>query len=203
MKRGRLSASEFGNLAAVSVTVVVMLSVSIFTFESFDYMKIALMVATITSACAAFFSVYMIRLRERQLRQKRVFIIYSNEDKEPVTALVKSLRELGYNPWVDAEEISPGQKWEPSVLKGLADSAVALLIVSKNLNSASRIVATELNTAMATMRSRDESFSPVIPVRLDDSPVPDEVKDVHWVDLYKEGGLEQLDRGLKRVLGTA
>jgi len=186
--------SEIASVLAAAVAVVAM-STSIFKFDKFDDMKLAFAVAAAAAAYAGFFSVYLTRMRERRLRQKRVFLIYSRKDKESVSKLVKLLKERGYNPWFDVEEISPGQKWAPSVLKGLTDSAVALLVVSKNLDLSTGFVAQELKTAMASMRSRDEAFSPVIPVRLDDSPVPDEVKEVHWVDLDGDKGLEQLDIG--------
>ena len=88
-------------------------------------------------------------------------------------------------------------------MKGIAESAVALYLVSENLKDSNKFVGEELKAAMSVMRSRDESFSPVIPVRLDDSVVPQELGDVHWVDLRDKDGLEKLEKGLKRVLGQA
>jgi hypothetical protein len=80
---------------------------------------------------------------------------------------------------------------------------VALLLVSKNLNLEKNFASKELETAMSVMRSRNELFSPIIPVRLDDSEVPRDLSDVNWVDLQSKDGFEQLERGLKSVLGQA
>ena len=190
------------NMVAVTAAVTAM-SISFLEFRGFNDSRATLWLALAASAYAAIFSVYFARMRERRMRRRRIFVIYSNKDKEAATKIVQHLRTNGYNPWFDVDEIAPGQKWTQSVMKGIAESAVALYLVSDNLKGSSKFVAEELNAAMSVMRSRDESFSPVIPVRLDDSEVPHELKDVHWVDLRDKDGLEQLEKGLKRVLGQA
>lgn len=186
-------------LAAVAAT-----SVSFVEFKGLaDNRATTMLLALGASAYAAFFSVYLSRMRERRLRQRRVFIIYSSKDREAASKIVQHLRSSGYNPWFDVDEIAPGQKWAQSIMKGISESAVALYLVSDSLKDSNKFVSEELKAAMSVMRSRDESFSPVIPVRLDDSPVPQELEDVHWVDLREKDGLDQLEKGLKRVLGQA
>ncbi len=184
--------------AAVGAT-----SLSFLEFKGIGDSRTTIIVALAASAYAAVFSVYLSRIRERRLRQRRVFIIYSSKDRGPAADVVQHLRSNGYNPWFDVDEIAPGQKWAQSVMKGISESAVALYLVSENMKSSSKFVSEELKAAMSVMRSKDESFSPVIPVRLDDAEVPQELADVHWVDLRSKDGLEQLEKGLKRVLGQA
>jgi hypothetical protein len=127
----------------------------------------------------------------------------SRDCRETRQRIAEELRGRGYNPWLDTEEIAPGQRWAPSILQGLANSAVALLLVSKNLDMKTSFVQSELEMAMKTMSSRDESSSPVIPIKLDDAPLPQEVEDVHWLDLREENAFDHLERGLKRILGSA
>lgn len=194
---------EFISIAAVFGAVA---SMFVYVIESQgfgDSSRTAIWFALAASAYAAIFSVYYSRMRERRLRQRRIFIIYSSKDREAASKIVEHLRSSGYNPWFDVDEIAPGQKWTQSVMKGIAESAVALYLVSENLKDSNKFVGEELKAAMSVMRSRDESFSPVIPVRLDDSVVPQELGDVHWVDLRDKDGLEKLEKGLKRVLGQA
>lgn len=182
---------------AVTTTII-----AVIFYTEFEYNSQWLTLAVVTSAYSAFLYVSISRMREKRLRQRRIFIIYSNKDRDKASKIVFLLREHGYNPWFAVDEIAPGQKWAASVLKGIAESSVALLLVSENIKMESSFIAEELKAAMSMMSSKDESFSPVIPVRLDDSPVPKEVSDVHWVDFRNEDGIKQLDKGLKRVLGT-
>jgi len=185
------------------VGAVITMFIYILALGRFSNRWIWVLIALFMSIYAAAFSVYLSRKRERRLRQRRIFIIYANRDREKATEVVKKLREMGYNPWFDVDEIAPGQKWTHTIMKGIAESAVALLLVSKNIRAEDGFVSKELDAAMSTMTSRDESFSPVIPILLDESPVPMQLRDVHWVDLRNKEGYEQLEKGLKRILGQA
>jgi len=160
-----------------------------------------IIIGVIASLYAAFLSVYLTRLRERRLRQQRIFIIYTYKDRNKVCEIVHKLRDMGFNPWFDVDEITPGQIWEQAVMKGIIESAIALLFLSENLSIKDGMVSKEFEMAMSTMMSRDESFSPIIPIRLDDAPVPEQVSDIHWVDIREGNGYEQLKKGLNRVLG--
>lgn len=44
-------------------------------------------------------------------KSNEIFISYSRKDKEFVQALDASLRQLGYDPWVDWEDIQPTEDW--------------------------------------------------------------------------------------------
>lgn len=200
MRRDQIK--EIVNIVSITVAVSAM-TVSVFSLKEFSGNFHWMLAAVFTSAYAAAFSLYLSRRRERRLRQRRIFIIYSNKDRDKATEIVRKLRDLGYNPWFDADEIAPGQKWQQAIMKGIEESAIALLLVSENLKTEEGFVTKEIDVAMTAMRSRDETFSPVIPIRLDDTPVPEQFKDIHWVDIRNEEGYEQLEKGLKRVLGQA
>lgn len=198
MRRDQLK--DIINITSV-IAAVLATSIPILLFNMFSINRNWMLAAIAVSAYAAVVSVYISRMRERRLRQRRIFIIYGNRDRDKAFEIVKHLRELGYNPWFDVDEIAPGQKWAQAVMKGIEESSVALLLVSENLKAGDGFVAKEIEAAMSAMRSRDETFSPVIPIRLDDTPVPEQVRDIHWVDIRNKEGYEQLEKGLKRVLG--
>lgn len=199
MKREQLT--EFVNLTAALVSVAA-ITVSVFEFKDLGDSKATLLLGIGASIYAAAFSIYISRIKQRRLRQRRVFIMYSHADQAAAKELVAKLRSSGYNPWFDVDEIAPGQRIPETVTNGLAASAVALLLISKNLDLEKPTIGKELKTALATMKSKDESFSPVIPVRLDDAEVPQPLADVSWIDLRDPESFERLDRGLKRVLGV-
>ncbi|HZB46098.1 MAG TPA: toll/interleukin-1 receptor domain-containing protein [Pyrinomonadaceae bacterium] len=60
----------------------------------------------------------------------RIFISYSSADLEFVRGLYERLRESGYRPWFNAEDIAPGDPWQPEMMAGLDETSVILLVVS-------------------------------------------------------------------------
>ena len=200
MKREQLR--EFINAAAAMIAIVAM-TLSVFEFKGIgEGFFSPMLLSLVASAYAAAISIYFSRLKQKRLRQRRIFIMYSHADTEYAKKLVGALREAGYNPWYDQDEIVPGQRIAETVSNGIAQSAVALLLVSKNLDLNKELVSRELKAALSSMRSRDDSFSPVIPIRLDDTDVPESLSGVHWLRMGDEAFLERLDKGLKRVLGA-
>ena len=200
MKRDQIPAAITVLAVGLSVFGLVL---SFSEFKTFLDSQSILIFAIGASAYAAIASVFYSRVQEKILRRRRIFIMYSREDLASAESITKILREMGYRPWLDIEEITPGERWKYSAGKGLGESAVALLLVSKNLNLESGFVAKELETAMSKMRSRDQAFSPVIPVLLDDTEIPLQLRDIHAVDMTSKQGIDQLDKGLKRILGQA
>ena len=163
--------------------------------------KWTILIGVVASAYAAFFSIFLSRRLKRKRERERIFLIYSHKDKEAVRNISNKLKEMGYNPWLDEEEIVPGQNWQNTVLQGIENSALALYLSSKNTESSKGFMNSELKAARNLLRSSKESQSPIIPVFIEDSELPDELVGIHAVKLYEEKGYEQLDKGLKFFLG--
>ncbi|MGB9989535.1 toll/interleukin-1 receptor domain-containing protein [Massilia sp. SM-13] len=159
----------------------------------FSYFAIA------TALVGAGLSIYVSR-RSQQLRQGRVYIMYSHADRAAASNLVQKLKAEGYNPWFDEDEIAPGQKIHESIQNGLSQSAVALLLVSQQLNLDNALIDKELSYALQSVKPADTSFSPVIPVRLDDADIPAALAGISWIDLREPNAFERLNQSLRRIL---
>lgn len=157
-------------------------------------------VAIVSASFTGLYSIYALRRKERLRRRKRVFVIYSHRDEEVAVALVKRLRDAGFDPWFDHDEISPGERIEEALVNGLRSSAAAILLVSKNMDTASPWVALEIQMALSIMRGKSDKYSPVIPVRLDDHPIPKELSGISSIQLSNTAGFEKLERGLRMAL---
>jgi hypothetical protein len=196
--------ASIGTVVSLAAT---MLAAAAASFSAIDFYRDGrrwvLAVGVVLAACAALIAIYFSRKRERLESMRRVFLIYSEKDRDQARTITSALRRLGYNPWFDAEEIVPGQHWEDAVLDGLRKSSVALFLVSRNANARTRPMFLDWELAMAkkTMRSRHPSSSPIIPIRLDDSPVPEELQGVQSLDLDREDAMDRLAMGLDRILG--
>lgn len=187
---------------AASIAVVISMGVTSFLFAvykiEFFSSRSYQVVLIIGSLISAFLAIISSRLRQEKIKP-RIFIIYSHKDRDKANELVDKLREMGYSPWFDVNEIMPGQKWIKTIKNGLSDSSAALFLVSKNMRTANSFALKELDMAMDVMSSRNNLISPIIPIILDDSPVPTKLLDVQWVDLRNKDAYSQLDNGLKRL----
>lgn len=182
------------------LSVAITLGVALLTEVSFksELFPVIAGVAGVLAATAAYTSILWSRRLARARERKRVFLIYAREDLDTARRLAEFLRERGFRPWLDVDEITPGEVWKKAVLSALEESAVALVLVSDHLGKKG-FVQEELKAALGMLQERHRDVSPVIPVRLNDSPVPEALGDVQWVNLFEPDGLARLESGLKKV----
>lgn len=158
-----------------------------------------LFVAAILAAIAASTSIVLSQRLSKKREQQQIFLIYAREDIEATRKLAADLAKNGYKPWLDVDEIVPGEVWQNAVLRALEQSTVALVIVSIHL-SKQGFVQQELDFALSMLPDREHSISPVIPVRIDYSDVPENLSHIQWVNLFEEDGLETLLTGINKGL---
>ena len=148
---------------------------------------------------AAFVNIMLSQRLSRKREQQWIFLIYAREDIQVARKLAAELREHGFKPWLDVEEIVPGQVWQNAVLRAIEQSAAALVLVSEHISKRG-FVQEELKAALNVLQERDKNISPVIPVRLDNSEVPEKLSHIQWVNLFEENGMERLMAGLSRAV---
>jgi hypothetical protein len=199
MRRDREFLTTFTAFLGVVVALASMLPTFFFKVDDVDGLY---WIPVICAAFAGISSVYILRRKEQIRRKRRVFIIYSHEDYQVAAHLVEMLRENGFDPWFDQNEIVPGQRVEEAVTKGLSQSAIAILLVSKNIENASNAVSFQLAIALSSLRGKNELYSPVIPVLLDDQPPPEELRGIRSCRLEDDKDFDFLVRGLNTALET-
>lgn len=63
-------------------------------------------------------------------QMRKVFISYSRKDQDFATRLAKSLLQVGYDVWLDIEDIPAGIKWSTAIQNALQTSEIMLVILS-------------------------------------------------------------------------
>lgn len=130
---------------------------------------------------------------------RKVFISYVREDRAVAKKLYDDLQSAGVTPWLDSEDLLPGQNWKiiiPQILKA-TDYIVVLL--SAHSISKRGYVQKEIKIALDLLDELPASDIFIIPVRLDDcEPLDERLQNLHWVDLAAsyENGLKQILRVL-------
>ena len=157
-------------------------------------------ISLLTSAYVGATSILFSSIQRKKRARKKIFIIYSGPDFSHAKKISEALKSLGFATWLDGEQILPGMRWQAAIERALEDSSSALILNSSNLDLNDERVAREISVAMSSMRSKDELFSPVIPLTLDDSPVPDFLKDVCGAKIDSQEDIQSLAHSLERVL---
>ena len=125
---------------------------------------------------------------------KRVFLCHSWGDKERVRKLSHQLRADGLEPWLDEEDLLPGQIWETEIRNAVKASAAVLVFLSKTSVSSSGFVHKEIKIALDVAEEQPEGRIFVIPALLESCEVPQRLRHIHWVDLFQANGYEKLLR---------
>jgi hypothetical protein len=127
----------------------------------------------------------------------RVFLCHAREDKEVVRGLYHRLVEDGFTPWIDAENLLPGQDWEREIRKAVWESEVVLVCLSKRSISKKGFVHKEIKYALDVADQQPEGSIFLIPVRLEETNVPERLSHLHWVNYFDTDGYMQLTKALK------
>jgi hypothetical protein len=142
---------------------------------------------------------------------RRVFLAHAREDKERVRAFYKEIKARGFSPWLDEEDLIGGQTWEVEVEKAICESGVFITCLSENSISKHGFVQKELRLALAEYGKRRSGSILFIPVKLDECEIPDlsipnlglSISGFHWIEIWKEGGIDRLIVAIERGLGPA
>ena len=132
-------------------------------------------------------------------RNLRLFLCHSSKDKKIVRDLYLKLRKDGFNPWLDEEDLLPGQNWKREISRAVKGSDAVLVCLSQQAITKDGYVHREISYALdvASEKSEDEIF--LIPIRLEECEVPERLQRWHWANLYDEKGYEKLILSLKAL----
>jgi hypothetical protein len=112
-----------------------------------------------------------------------IFISYSRRDSELVTRLYEDIQAQGLAVWMDRNAIEAGTLWRSSIVAGIEECRVFLLVVSA-ASQQSRNVAKEL--ALAESNSK-----PILPVLIDKTPIQADfgysLAGIQFVDMFRKG----------------
>ncbi len=129
----------------------------------------------------------------------RVFIAYVEEDLPAALRLYEAFTARGFDAWLDRKKLLPGQNWPRSIERAIEVSDFFVACFSRRSAAKRGVFHSELRYALdcaGRLPLGDVFF--IIPVRLDDCPVPDEIaRSIHYVDLFPDW-----ERGFRRVVAS-
>ena len=132
-----------------------------------------------------------------QKRPLKVFLCHASADKPKVRELYRYLKRRGVTPWLDAEDLIPGQHWQIEIPKALNTSDAIIICLTKNSIDKEGYVQQEIKFALDKALEMPEERIFLIPALLEDCEVPYSLKDYQWVNLFEADGYSRLMKALK------
>lgn len=122
----------------------------------------------------------------------RIFICYGRQDEIKAMGIFRVLKQQGYSPWIDKENLLPGQDWEEEIEKAIDESHFFIACLSNHSVSKEGYVQKELRLGLDKLSEKPESSIYLIPIRLDDCPVPRKFMKLHRFDMFRENNVNKL-----------
>jgi formylglycine-generating enzyme required for sulfatase activity len=130
-------------------------------------------------------------------RPLRVFLCHSSNDKPTVRELYQKLRaETWIQPWLDEEELYPGQDWNMEIEKAVEAADAIIVCLSKGSITKEGYIQRELRIVLDFADYKPEGTLYIIPVRLEECEPPRRLRAWQYAD-YFEG---QRGRAFQRLL---
>lgn len=126
----------------------------------------------------------------------RIFLCHASEDKPQVREVYQRLKAEGFQPWLDEENLLPGQEWDREIRRALRESEFILIFFSQNSVAKRGYVQREMKLALDAWEEVPEGQIHTIPVRLDDCEIPERFKKFQWADLFNERNFERMIRAI-------
>jgi hypothetical protein len=130
-------------------------------------------------------------------RRLRVFLCHSSGDKPAVRDLYRRLKADGFAPWLDEEELLPGQDWQQEIPAAVRACDVVIICLSQKSVSKEGYLQREIRDALYVAEEKPEGTIFVIPVKLEEVEVPQRLSQWQWANLFQEGGYQRLVRALQ------
>ncbi len=133
-------------------------------------------------------------------RKLKVFLCHSSHDKPAVREIYTRLQAEGWiDPWLDEEKLFPGQDWDLEIEKAVEETDAVLVFLSDNSVNKEGYIQKELRFVLNMADYKPEGTNFILPMRLNECPLPRRLRSWHYVDNFPE---ERKEWAYERLLGS-
>ena len=132
-----------------------------------------------------------------QKQPLKAFLCHASADKTTVYELYRHLQKRGILPWLDTEDLVGGQNWREEIPRAIRASDAIIICLSKNSISKEGFVHAEIAFALEKALEIPQGDIFIIPARLEECEVPNNLESYQWVDLFEQDGFVRLMKALK------
>ena len=127
-----------------------------------------------------------------QARFADIFVSYARLDVDVVQEVYKVLLRHKHIPWMDIHSIKGGENWLRAIYKAIDECEIFLAVLSNNSVSRRGVIQKELKKALDKWDGMLPDDIYIIPLRIDDCPMPELLKDFQVIDWNDGKGKKKL-----------
>jgi hypothetical protein len=117
----------------------------------------------------------------------QVFICYASEDETYAKSVFTALENAGISPWIDKENIRGGAEWDRCIKDTLEEVDYVVVLQSQALGKKKiGYVNKEINTALERQKEFQQGLCFIIPVKIDDCPLREDLQHLQTIDLTQQ-----------------
>lgn len=122
----------------------------------------------------------------------KLFLSYAREDRNIADQIYYVLRDAGFLPFMDVQDILPGENWSEKIQDAIKDSDFFLAIISTRSVNKRGFLQKELHLGLGVWEYMLENDIYLIPIRIDECTVPKKLSNFQWVDWFSKDGHQKL-----------
>lgn len=126
-----------------------------------------------------------------------IFFSYSKSDHERVKPYYERLKNIGFKPWMDSENILPGQNWELSIEEAMRQAHFVILFISKSMAEKRGFIRREIKQAIKYKDEKLDKDIYLVPVCLEECDIPNEIRSQQCAHLYEKDGFDRLVQAIR------
>lgn len=144
----------------------------------------------------------VIKNNDEEKKAANTFISYARIDVDIVESIYGMLLYKNHHPWMDIHDIHGGENWLRAIYKAIEKSDIFIAVLSNNSVSRRGIIQKELKKALDKWDGMLPDDIYIIPIRIDDCPIPELLKHIQILEWNNGNGekklLEAIKVGLRR-----
>lgn len=129
----------------------------------------------------------------------RVFLSYPSEHEQAAREVKDFVRSTGIDCWFDKDSLVGGMDWDRERRRAQADADVFLLLCGSQLVTRDGVYQREINEALRRLEDRRSNVIYILPLRLEDISLPEELARFHYVDYFGPNWRQKLAASLLRA----
>ena len=94
---------------------------------------------------------------------KKIFISYAREDSATAKRLYDDLKGMGHSPWLDTEDLLPGERWRPRIRRTIGESDFFVVLMSEKSLNKRGFVQKEVRKAIRELEAFQVTISSLSP----------------------------------------
>jgi len=113
-----------------------------------------------------------------------IFVSYARPDLEGAKAIVDLLSHAGFHTWFDKKDLKGGQDWEYEIRRQIGAASLVLICLSTNTVDRKGFFHKEMRYAVDEALKLPKGKVYIMPVRLNDCAIPDDLRQWHALELF-------------------